>query len=161
MTIVDMARSILHEKGMPHHLWGDAVNTAVYLLNRCPTKAMEKLTPFEAYNGRKPSVKHLKVFRSVYYVHIPTQLRHKLEETSEKCVFIGYGSCQKGYRLFNVNTQRVIISKDVVFDERPKWSWESNIKVHLLVPLNAYHLISMEYQDHEELDMVSETQTPT
>ena len=61
-TIVEMARSMLHEKGMPYHFWGEVVNTAVYLLNRCPTKAVENLTPFEAYSGRKPSVKHLRVF---------------------------------------------------------------------------------------------------
>jgi transposase InsO family protein len=41
-TIVEMAKSMLHEKKMPYSFSGEVVNTAVYILNRCPTKALEK-----------------------------------------------------------------------------------------------------------------------
>ena len=77
-TIIEMAKFMLHEKGIPYQFWGEAVNTAVYLLNRCPTSSLEKKTSFEAFSGRKPGVKHLKVFGSVCYALIPSQLRHKL-----------------------------------------------------------------------------------
>ncbi|XP_070672119.1 uncharacterized mitochondrial protein AtMg00810-like [Malus domestica] len=59
-----MAKSMMHEKNMPYTFWGEAMNTSVYLLNRCPTKALDKKTSFEVFSGRKPSVKHLKVFGS-------------------------------------------------------------------------------------------------
>ena len=59
-TVIEMAKSMLHEKGMPYFLWAEAVHTAVYLLNRCPTKALNNITPFEAYSGRKPGIAHLK-----------------------------------------------------------------------------------------------------
>jgi hypothetical protein len=36
-TIVEMARSMLKDKEMPNDFWAKAVNTAVYILNRCPT----------------------------------------------------------------------------------------------------------------------------
>ncbi|KAM2916321.1 hypothetical protein FF1_045250 [Malus domestica] len=70
-TIVEMSKSMMHEKNMPYKFWGEAVNTSVYLLNRCPTKALENKTPFEVFSGRKPSVKHLRVFGLVCYTLIP------------------------------------------------------------------------------------------
>ncbi|CAN6686650.1 unnamed protein product [Malus baccata var. baccata] len=125
-TVVEMTKSMLHDKKMSLSFWGEVVNTSVYLLNRCPTKALEKKTPFEAFSGRKPSVKHLKVFRSICYAQIPSQLRHKLEINSIKCVLVGYGSCEKGYRLYNIESHKVIISRDVVFKENEAWNWETN-----------------------------------
>ncbi|XP_050147299.1 uncharacterized mitochondrial protein AtMg00810-like [Malus sylvestris] len=55
-----MAKSMLHEKGLPYKMWGEAINTVVYLLNRCSTSALDKVTPFEAYSGRRLGIKHLK-----------------------------------------------------------------------------------------------------
>ncbi|KAM1432499.1 hypothetical protein ACFX13_014859 [Malus domestica] len=62
MTIVEMAKCMMLEKGILFEFWAEAVNTAAYILNRCPTKALHKKTPFEAYSGKKPGVKHLRVF---------------------------------------------------------------------------------------------------
>ncbi|KAG6469823.1 hypothetical protein ZIOFF_070754 [Zingiber officinale] len=60
-TIVEMAKSMMHEKGLPKIFWAEAVYTAVYLSNRCPTTAIPNKTPFEAWSGRRPSVNHLKL----------------------------------------------------------------------------------------------------
>lgn len=89
------------------------MNTYVYLLNRCPTKALENITSFEKFNGRKLGIKHLREFGSVCYSLIPGNLKHKLEETSGIGIFIGYGACEKGYRVLNLATQKVILSRDV------------------------------------------------
>lgn len=80
-TVVEMAKSMLHEKGLPKSFWAEAVYTTVYLMNRSPTKALDDKTPLEAWNGRKPSVSHLKVFGCVCYSQIPKQKRYKLDET--------------------------------------------------------------------------------
>jgi len=69
-TILDMARSRLKQKNMPHMFWGEAVNTSTYILNKCPTKKLKNKVPEEALSGRKPSVKHLKVFGSICCKHI-------------------------------------------------------------------------------------------
>ena len=79
-TIMEMARSMLKEKGLPNTFWAEAVYTAVYILNRCPTKSVKDKTPIEAWNGKKPSAKHLRVFGSICYIHIPDVKRHKLED---------------------------------------------------------------------------------
>ncbi|CAB4298917.1 unnamed protein product [Prunus armeniaca] len=134
-TVVEMAKSMLHEKGVPYEFWAEAVNTAVYLLNRCPTKALNKITPFEAYTGRKPGIAHLKIFGSPCHVLIPSALRHKFEENSHKCIFVGYGLCEKGYRLFDPNTRKIILSRDVQFDENGLWKWENTNEEEMVVPL--------------------------
>ncbi|KAL0375438.1 UNVERIFIED_CONTAM: Retrovirus-related Pol polyprotein from transposon TNT 1-94 [Sesamum radiatum] len=123
-TIMEMARSMLQEKHLPKAFWAEAVYTAVYLLNRCPTKAVQNMTPIEAWSGRKPSAKHLRVFGSICYVHIPTEKRHKLEEKTEKGIFLGYSTQSKGYRIYNLKTKKLIISRDVEFDEDAMWNWD-------------------------------------
>ena len=61
-TIEEMMKAMFHERALPMKFWAEAANTAVYLLNRCPTKAVAKVTPLEAWSRTKPSVNHLKVF---------------------------------------------------------------------------------------------------
>ncbi|KAM1739403.1 hypothetical protein ACFX11_015127 [Malus domestica] len=134
-TIVEMAKCMMVEKGVPLDFWAEAVNTAVYTLNRCPTKALDKKTHFEAYSGRKPGIKHMKIFGSICYAHIPTQLRQKLDETSTKCIFLGYGTCEKGYRLYDLVSKKIIVSRDVIFDENTCWDWESQSDKIISVPL--------------------------
>ncbi|RVW33419.1 Retrovirus-related Pol polyprotein from transposon TNT 1-94 [Vitis vinifera] len=48
-TVMEMAKAMLYEKGLPKIFWAEAVNTAVYLLNRGPTKALLNKTPIEAW----------------------------------------------------------------------------------------------------------------
>ena len=123
-TVMEMAKAMLYEKGLSKIFWAEAVNTAVYLLNRCPTKALLNKTPIEAWSGRKPSVRHFKVFGCLCYSRVPKERRSKLDETSEKCIFMGYSSQSKGYRLYNLKTNKLIISRDVIFDEKAAWNWE-------------------------------------
>ncbi|TXG63370.1 hypothetical protein EZV62_010364 [Acer yangbiense] len=91
-TVMEMARAMLKEKGLPNTFWAEAVYTAVYLLNKCPTKAVQNKTPVEAWSGRKPFAKHLRVFGSICYVHIPKEKRSKLDDKTEKGIFVGYSS---------------------------------------------------------------------
>ncbi|KAI5312051.1 hypothetical protein L3X38_041224 [Prunus dulcis] len=116
-TICEMARSMMTEKKIPIKFWVEAVGTAVYLQNRCYTTLVTDKTPFEAFTGRKPSVKHLRVFGSIYYSHIPSNLRQKFDDKASKGIFMGYGSCEKGYRIYNLQTEKIILSRNVVFYE--------------------------------------------
>ncbi|KAI5320266.1 hypothetical protein L3X38_039974 [Prunus dulcis] len=134
-TVIEMAKSMLHEKSLPYEFWAEAVHTAVYLLNRCPSKSLEKMTPFEAYTGRKPGIAHLKVFGCLCHVLIPSVLRHKLEENSHKCIFVGYGLCEKGYRLYDPKTRKIILSRDVYFDEEASWKWENPSNADVGIPM--------------------------
>lgn len=125
-TVVEMARSLLKAKRLPNDFWAEAVTTAVYLLNISPTRAVLHWTPYEAWKGIKPWVSHLKIFGCIVYTLLPSQERHKLDEKSLKCIFIGYCAQSKAYRLYNPVGGKVIISRDVIFDEAGEWKWEVN-----------------------------------
>ena len=154
-----MAKCMIHDKELPYTLWCEAVSTSVYLLNRSPTRALENTTPFERFSGRKPRVKHLKVFGSVCYSLIPGKLRHKLEATSAIGVFIGYGTCEKGYRILNPATHKVLLSRDVVFDEHGKWDWEQHKVREICIPLPADELSDMRTTETEEEPAFQEPKT--
>lgn len=87
-----------------------------YILNLSPTKRLEGLTPEEAWTGVKPNVKHLKIFGSVCYKHIPDQLRRKLDDKAEPLIFVGY-NLTEGYKLYNPTSGTTCISRDVIVDE--------------------------------------------
>jgi len=123
-TVVAMARALLKQRQMPSRFWGEAVMTAVHILNRSPTKALKNATPYEAWHGRAPTVGHLKVFGCVAYTRRLTQLR-KLDDRGETGVFIGYAEGAKAYRIYDPVSQRVRVSRDVVFDEGRGWDWAS------------------------------------
>nr|CCI55318.1 PH01B001I13.14 [Phyllostachys edulis] len=61
-TVMDMARSFLKSKMMSCKLWAEAVRHSVYILNRIQTKALDGMTPYEAWSGRKPSLEHMRIF---------------------------------------------------------------------------------------------------
>lgn len=114
-TLVEMTRSMLHD--MPKKFWAEALSTAVYLRNRSPTTSVPDMTPYEALQGEKPDVSHLKQFGCICYAHIPKDERKKLDSKATKCIFLGYGDRVKGYRLYDETRGKVIHSRDVRFDE--------------------------------------------
>ena len=95
----------------------------MYLLNRCPTKALLNKTPIEAWGRKKPSITHFRVFGCLCCSQVSKERRSNLDEASEKCIFMGYSSQSKGYRLYNLKTNKLIISRDVIFYEKATWNW--------------------------------------
>jgi len=69
------------------------------------------------------------------YAQIPKQHRQKFDLASTKCVFLGYGNCEKGYRLYNIASGKVIISRDVVFKEEASWNWNTQKEGSIYVPI--------------------------
>lgn len=68
-TLIEMARSMMVHAGFKEYLWAEAVNTAAYIRNRCPTRQLESRTPYEVRFGREPNVRHLRTF-GVYAVKV-------------------------------------------------------------------------------------------
>jgi hypothetical protein len=121
--VVGMVRALLRQRGMPVVFWGEAVVTAVYILNCSLTKALNGRTPYEAWHGLKPAVSHLRVFGCLAF---DKELGHigKLNDRSTPRVFIGYVEGSKAYRILDPGTQRVRTTHDVVFDEGRGWTWD-------------------------------------
>jgi transposase InsO family protein len=117
-TLVEMARSMLQDAGLPDTYWGDAILYSAHILNRVPTRAIDgNITPHEAFTGNKPSVSHLRVFGCKAHVHIPDEKRQKLSVKSLECVNLGYAEHRKAYVCLHRATGRIVESRDIVFDE--------------------------------------------
>lgn len=123
-TLVEAVRSMLSDSKLSKTFWAEALSTATYVRNRSPTTTLNDMTPYEALNGRKANVNHLRTFGCVAHVHIPKDERDKLDSKSKRCVLLGYGSVTKGYRLYDFNAKKVLHSRDVIFDETLSISFE-------------------------------------
>ena len=117
-TLVESARTLIAHAGLPDCYWAEAISTTAYVRNRMPTNALkEPVTPYEKWYGRKPNVQHLRVFGCIAYAHVPDVARQKLDKKAEKLRFIGYSKASKGYRLINEKTKKVVVRRDVLFNE--------------------------------------------
>ncbi|KAJ1417936.1 Retrovirus-related Pol polyprotein from transposon TNT 1-94 [Sesbania bispinosa] len=100
---------------LPTSLWGYALEAANYLLNKVPTKSVST-TPYEIWKGRKPSLKHIKVWGCPAYVkRLQTD---KLEARSDKCRFIGYPKETMGYYFYHPSDHKVFVARGGTFLER-------------------------------------------
>jgi hypothetical protein len=93
------------------------VTTVVYLLNRSYTRAVDGKTAYELWHGKTPNLQHLRVFGCLAHVKTARPHLKKLEDRSKKMVLLGYESGSKAYKVFDPLTQRVHVTRDVVFDE--------------------------------------------
>ena len=126
---------MLYEKGLPKEYWAEAANTAVFLLNRLPTKAVNGKTLFEAWYGYKPSLQNFKVFGCLCFTHVPQIKRDKLDKKAEPDIFVGNSSISKAYRVFQPHTRKILISRDVHFMENDPWSWNTVEKKLIADPI--------------------------
>ncbi|GKA70962.1 cysteine-rich receptor-like protein kinase 25-like protein, partial [Tanacetum coccineum] len=132
-TLMNMVRCLLDEKSMPKYFWAEAIKWTCHVLNRCMSRSLDEKVPEEFWTGSKPSVEHFKVFGCIGHVHIPAQLRTKLDARSHKCVFLGVRQESKAYRLYDPSSKIIVISRDVIFDEDATWDWsEENQKAEEL-----------------------------
>ena len=103
---------------LPQSLWGEAVAAATYIRNRCPTKGAHKdSTPFEIFYGRKPDVSHLRTWGCMSTVLIHQKDRTKFGSKTYDGVLVGYGTSQKGYRIYDPKTHTTKVCRDVRFLE--------------------------------------------
>jgi hypothetical protein len=127
-TIMNTVVTLLATKRMPKAYWAEAVVWAYYVHNRCPTKALQEMTPQESWTGEKPNVAHFKTWGCVAHIHVPKEKRTKLEDKSITCILLGLNEESKGYRVLDPKTRKIIVSKDVLFEEHKSWDWDQGIK---------------------------------
>jgi hypothetical protein len=126
-TVVAMVRSLLQDRGMPATFWGEAVVTAVYILNRAPTKAVDVMTPYEAWHGRRPDVHHFRTFSCVAFIKETKPNLKKLDDRGTPVIFIGYVPGAKAWHFYNPASRHAVVSRDAVFNEPAVWTWEDEV----------------------------------
>jgi hypothetical protein len=110
------SRTILDEHRTPRRFWADAINTACYISNRIFLRSILHLTPFELHFGRKPYVSHLRPFGCKCFILKCGNL-NKFESRSSDGILLGYTPHGRSYRVFNLETNTIVKSCDVTFDE--------------------------------------------
>ncbi len=94
------------------------MDTAVYLKNRSPSRALQRSTPFETLTGERPSLSHLRVIGcAAWSLIIKGKRDSKLAPRARLCCFLGYSGSPKAYKLWDPIERAVIVSRDVTFDE--------------------------------------------
>ncbi|GAU16044.1 hypothetical protein TSUD_339150 [Trifolium subterraneum] len=134
-TLMNMVRSMLSGRCVPKRFWPEAVVWATHVLNRSPTLSVKNMTPEEAWSGTKPSVAYFRVFGCLGYAHIPDAHRKKLDPKSIKCVHLGVSEESKAYKVYDPIQKKIIISRDVVFNETQGWEWGEKNKEHDIPPV--------------------------
>ena len=115
-TLMSKVRTLLSETNLPEYLWGETLCCVTYQLNRSPTVAVkEDAVPAQIFLG-KVNFDKLKVFGSKAWAYKLPVPANKLEARSVECIMIGYA--RNGYKLWSPKTNKIIISRDVTFDER-------------------------------------------
>jgi len=113
----NIVRCLLLQAGLPPSYWVEGLHAATYLLNRLPTKTLQYSTPHMALFATSPSYEHLRVFGCRCYPNLSATAPHKLAPRSVSCVFLGYSQHHKGYRCLDPISNKIIISRHVIFDE--------------------------------------------
>lgn len=109
-TLIERARALLLEHGLPKVVWSEAMLTASYLRNRI-SSANRGVTPHELFHGEKPDVSHLRVYGCKAYAYVEKGKRDKLDAVSDECAFVGYSTSSKAYRLLRPgpNSQLTVV----------------------------------------------------
>ncbi|KAJ9541041.1 hypothetical protein OSB04_027547 [Centaurea solstitialis] len=124
-TLLDMVRTMMCHSSLPISFWGHALETAAHILNRAPTKSVEK-TPYELWKGKKPNISFLKIWGCEVYVKRPTS--EKLKPKSDKCFFVGYPKTTVGYYFYNPEENKVFVARNGKFLEEKFLSLENTRK---------------------------------
>lgn len=108
---------------VPNYLWGEGVRHATYIINRIAKRVLNEQTPYEALKGNKPNIEHIRVFGCVSYAKAETQHLRKIDDRSRILVHLGTEPGSKACRLLNPSSQKIVVSRDVMFDETKAWKW--------------------------------------
>ena len=143
ITLKDMMRSMISHSTLPTSLWGKALKTAEYILNRVPTKAIDK-TPYEIWTSKRPSLKHLHIWGCPPEARPYRPNEKKLDSRTISCYFIGFSERSRGYKFYDPTTKAIFETGNARFFEDVEFVGGEKIKdfvfeeEHVEIPLIAF-----------------------
>lgn len=113
-SIMNKVRSMLSESGLDQKFWAEAASTSVYVINRLPSSAIEFKIPEQMWTSALPDLSRLRRFGCVVYVHSD---EGKLNPRSKRGIFTGYPDGVKGFRVWLLDEEKCVISRNLIFRE--------------------------------------------
>jgi hypothetical protein len=138
---VEVGLSLLAHASMPLKFWDEAFISAAYLINRLPSLVIDHATPLEHVFHQSLDYSSLRAFGCACWPNLRPYNTHKLVFLSKQCVFLGYSTLHKGYKCLDVDTGRVYVSRDIVFDEKifPFAAMHKNAGARLKSEISCLH----------------------
>jgi len=146
-----MARSMVSHSSLPESLWGEPLKTTTYILNRMPSKAINK-TPYELWTGKKPSIKHFHIWGCPVEARPYRPHERKLDSRTISCYFVGYAEYSRGYKFYDPTLRSIFEMGNARFLEEVEFGKEENIrklslrKNLLLTVLKSSYLLLLKKQ---------------
>nr|GFA59508.1 retrovirus-related Pol polyprotein from transposon TNT 1-94 [Tanacetum cinerariifolium] len=118
-TLVEAARTMLSTAKVPLFFWAEVITTVCFTQNRSLVIPRHVKTPYHIIKDQKPLVKFFHIFSSVCYIFRDGENLDKMKEKGDECIFVGYSTQSRAYRVFNKRTRVIMESILVNFDELP------------------------------------------
>ncbi|GJV55330.1 retrovirus-related pol polyprotein from transposon TNT 1-94 [Tanacetum coccineum] len=161
-TLVEAARTMLSAAKVPLFFWAEAIATACFTQNRSLVIPRHEKTPYHIINARKPSVKFFHIFGSLCYIVRDGENLDKMKEKGDACIFVGYSTQSKAYRVFNKRTRIIVETIHVNFDELPQMASDhvkSDLSPQCSTTVLEQDSLSLGPQSQENVPQVAETET--
>ena len=135
-TTMEDVRTLLRDSGLGHSYWAEAAAHSIYTRNLIPSRRHPKRIPLESLTGKRQNIGHLRVFGAKCWAKIPTvhgvQVNggSKLDARSIECRLLGYAPGSGNYKVQDIATRRVFVSRDVVFEEGPPRRTSASVGEH-------------------------------
>ena len=164
-TLIEAARSMLSESGLPTSFWAKAVATACHTQNRSVYVKRHRKTAYEVLRNHKPNIGYFNVFGCPVYILNDSSQLGKFDAKVDEGVFVGYSDIRKAYRVYNYRLQKVHETIHVTFDEsneavnkRPSLDLSPVIPVDFGVSDQVHQSVSTpkDVSSHQDLEPVAQ-----
>ncbi|KAL2927193.1 Retrovirus-related Pol polyprotein from transposon RE1 [Bienertia sinuspersici] len=115
--ILNVSRALRFQAHLPISFWGECVLAAVYIINRTPSSVLNGKSPYELLFGKSALLDELRVFGCLCFAHNQRAKGDKFSSRSRRCIFVGYPSGKKGWKVYDLDTNEFFVSRDVRFYE--------------------------------------------
>ena len=117
-TLMNVVRSMPAHKEIKKQFCAEALSTSVYVRDRVTSRVLPpNTTPHHKWMGKPPNLSYIRVFGSKCWYTLPKVKVKKLDPRARDALFLGYAESSKAYKLWDGELQKIVISRDVVFDE--------------------------------------------